>query len=331
MKMKRVGITTTVPLEPFIASGTLPVDLNNRFMTARDPAALVEEAQVNGFPRNICTWIKGLYASSKDLDGVVGVVRGDCSNTESLLETLSSEGFRTHPFSYPPDRSRKSLLMEIESLCGFLGCDPKECHDAAPYVEELRGLARKADLLRWRDLSISAENAHMIQLTSSDFNSDPEKWRKSVENVFTSRDYEGNDGISSRGPIRLGYVGVPPIITDIFPAIEGIGGEMVFFETQRQFTMPYPDEDWVGRYLNYTYPYEVESRIKDIKTEVKRRDIEGIVHYVQSFCHRQIDDILFRKEIDVPILTVEGNLPGPMDARTRLRLEAFVDMLEGVD
>ncbi len=49
--MDRVGLTTTVPLEPFLSSGKVPVDLNNAFITSNDPNELVEESQVRGYPR----------------------------------------------------------------------------------------------------------------------------------------------------------------------------------------------------------------------------------------------------------------------------------------
>jgi hypothetical protein len=49
---RRIGISTTVPLEPFMASGAIPVDLNNLFITSAVPNEFVEEAQVKGYPRN---------------------------------------------------------------------------------------------------------------------------------------------------------------------------------------------------------------------------------------------------------------------------------------
>jgi len=128
--------------------------------------------------------------------------------------------------------------------------------------------------------------------------------------------------------IRLAYIGVPPIITDIFQRIESIGGRTVFFEVQRQFAMPSGSKNWIDRYLDYTYPYDISSRVADIREQTARRKVDGIIHYVQSFCHRQIDDIIFRKELDLPLLTVEGNLPGPMDERTLIRIEAFLDILK---
>ena len=32
--------------------------------------------------------------------------------------------------------------------------------------------------------------------------------------------------------------------------------------------------------------------------------------------------------VKIPILTIEGDQPGKMDARTKLRIESFLDMLK---
>jgi benzoyl-CoA reductase/2-hydroxyglutaryl-CoA dehydratase subunit BcrC/BadD/HgdB len=83
----------------------------------------------------------------------------------------------------------------------------------------------------------------------------------------------------------------------------------------------------VEQYRRYTYPYSFFTRLEDIKKEIQRRHIDGLIHYVQSFCFRQVQDIILRQEIKLPILTVEGDRPAPVDARTRLRLESFVEMI----
>jgi MoxR-like ATPase len=67
--------------------------------------------------------------------------------------------------------------------------------------------------------------------------------------------------------------------------------------------------------------------VDDIKAEVARRRVDGIIHYVQAFCFRQIEDLILRKEIALPILTLEGNRPGKVDFKSRVRIEAFLDML----
>ncbi len=59
---KKVGITTTVPIEVIYAANMVPVDLNNLFIKSDEPQKLIEEAELRGYPRNICAWIKGIYA-----------------------------------------------------------------------------------------------------------------------------------------------------------------------------------------------------------------------------------------------------------------------------
>jgi benzoyl-CoA reductase/2-hydroxyglutaryl-CoA dehydratase subunit BcrC/BadD/HgdB len=91
--------------------------------------------------------------------------------------------------------------------------------------------------------------------------------------------------------------------------------------------MPGPAGSLTEQYLRYTYPYSIFERLADIRAETARRRVRGIVHYVQSFCFRQIEDILLRKEIGIPVLTLEGDMPGPLDGRSKIRIQAFVEML----
>jgi len=97
----------------------------------------------------------------------------------------------------------------------------------------------------------------------------------------------------------------------------------------RQFSMPYESPDLVERYLRYTYPYDVRSRISDIAQEVDKRRIRGIIHYVQSFCFRQMYDRLLREAVRVPVLTLEADRPGMVDGAALTRIEAFAEMLRG--
>ena len=91
--------------------------------------------------------------------------------------------------------------------------------------------------------------------------------------------------------------------------------------------MPEQIEDIVEQYRKYTYPYGIFYRLEDIKTEIKQRKLDGIIHYVQSFCFRQIEDMIIREKFDVPVLTIEGDNPAKVDARTKLRIESFLEML----
>ena len=57
---KKAAFTTTVPVEVILASGYIPLDLNNIFVSAENPSAFVEKAEFSGFAGSSCAWIKGL-------------------------------------------------------------------------------------------------------------------------------------------------------------------------------------------------------------------------------------------------------------------------------
>lgn len=320
-----IGITTTVPIEPVFASGNVPYDLNNVFISAKNPAKYIEFAEEAGYPSTVCSWIKGLYsvAIQENMDLVVGVVRGDCSNTDSLLETLENNKIKTYPFSYPYPKNNRSLNTEIEKFMHFLKVTNSQINQILPKIELARRLAWKIDELTYMENKIHSEENHIYLVSTSDFNSDLDLYIKNAKNLIETT--KERDPINHS--IRLGYIGVPPIFLDIYKFLEKNMAYVVFNEVQRQFSMPYPDLNWIDRYLEYTYPYSIFDRIKDIKKEIKKRNIDGLIHYVQSFCHRQITNMVIKENIDIPILTVEGNQPINLDERTKIRLESFIDML----
>jgi benzoyl-CoA reductase/2-hydroxyglutaryl-CoA dehydratase subunit BcrC/BadD/HgdB len=127
--------------------------------------------------------------------------------------------------------------------------------------------------------------------------------------------------------VRLGFAGIPPIFTDLWPFLSELGAAVVYHEFPRQFSMPYETPDLVEQYLRYTYPYDIEGRLADLKEAAATRRLDGLVHYTQSFCFRQMFDQYLRDHLDLPILTIEGDRPTRLDSRTRMRLEAFVDVL----
>jgi benzoyl-CoA reductase/2-hydroxyglutaryl-CoA dehydratase subunit BcrC/BadD/HgdB len=55
--------------------------------------------------------------------------------------------------------------------------------------------------------------------------------------------------------------------------------------------------------------------------------VDGVIHYVQTFCHRGIGDIIFRHALDLPVLTLEGNDEYILNQHLQTKIEAFLDML----
>lgn len=321
-----VGFTTTIPLEILVAAGRRPVDLNNIFITDPDPQGLIEEAELDGFPRNICGWIKGIYgiARRRGIETLVAVTEGDCSNTQALMEVLSLHDVTTVPFAYPYDRSEQSVRHEIDKLARFFGATPEGVREAKERLDRVREKVHEIDRLTWEENRVDGGENHYWQVCTSDMNSDIKRFEAEVDAFLL----EARGREPFRDGLRLAYIGVPPIVGDLYGTLEGMGARVVFNETQRQFSMPYRVDSLVEQYRRYTYPYDIFTRLEDIEREIARRQVDGVIHYVQSFCFRQIEDLIVRRRLKLPVLTLEGDRPGPLDARSRLRLEGFIEMLK---
>ena len=324
--MGEVGLTTTIPVEVLLAAGETPVDLNNIFITGPDPEALVARAELDGYPRNACGWIKGIYATAlcRGIEKVVAVTQGDCSQTHALMETLQAAGVEIIPFAYPYDRDRQLLAAQIQRFMDYFGVDEHQVEATRQQLRPIRQLCAKIDELTWKEGKVTGAENHYYQVCCSDFNGDVEVFHPQAQKFYQ----EARRRPVRNPAVRLGFMGVPPIITDLYEFIESLGAPVVFNETQRQFTMIEGlDEDLVTQYQRYTYPYDVFGRIADVNEQVKLRHLDGVIHYTQTFCFRQIEDLLIKPRINCPVLSLEGDRPALLDARNKLRLEAFVEML----
>ncbi|HEY8910348.1 MAG TPA: 2-hydroxyacyl-CoA dehydratase family protein [Desulfosporosinus sp.] len=336
--MAKIGLTTTVPVEVIYAAGDTPVDLNNIFITSSEAMHRVEEAELAGFPRNVCGWIKGLYSTalhSPEIQRIVAVTQGDCSNTHALMETWEVEGIGIIPFAFPYDRDPDMLRLQMDKLIETLGATWEGVNQQKTRLDQVRALAWEIDRLTWEENRVSGFENHLYLVSCSDFNGDPEGFAREMEGFIQtvgerkSLSERVRYGSRRKGrEIRLGFIGVPPIFPELYDFLEEHGARVVFNEVQRQFSMPFETEDIVEQYRLYTYPYKVFQRIEDIAREMERRQLDGIIHYTQSFCYRQIEDLIIRKKLECPILTLEGENPMGLDARTKMRVESFLSMLE---
>lgn len=324
--MNKVGFTTSIPVEVVLAAGKIPLDLNNIFIGSDHAKHYVDMAEEAGYPRNTCGWIKGLYAVAleTELEAVIAVMQGDCSNTQALMETLQMQDLKLLPFAYPYDRDVDMLRKEIEKLMRVFNVSWAEVERIRSDLLPIRNLCKELDTLTWQENLVSGEENHKYLVSSSDFNGDPSSFQTELSSFI--------EQVKKREPfkdqIRLAYIGVPPIFTDLYQALEDMGARVVYNEVQRQFSMPSESYDLVEQYQMYTYPYGAFARLEDIEAQLALRRVDGIIHYTQTFCFRQIEDMIYRKRINLPFLTLEGDKPGRVDARSRMRLEAFINMLK---
>jgi benzoyl-CoA reductase/2-hydroxyglutaryl-CoA dehydratase subunit BcrC/BadD/HgdB len=325
--MKKIGLTTTVPIEVLIAAGYTPVDLNNVFITSKDYLKYIDIAERDGFPKSLCTWTKGIYGACLEngIKEIIGVVEGDCSNTKALSDVLKLRGIKVYPFSFPHSHKIEDVENEINKFMTTFNVTIEEVEVVRKRLNGTRALAKEIDELTFMHNKATGFENHLYQVSLSDFNCDIDAFEVDLKKAICE--------MKNKKPIdrklRLGYIGVPPMTSDIYEFAENLNANFVYNEVQREFAFPRADSalNIFQQYYDYTYPYDTEFRIKELQKQIDLRKLDGIIHYTQAFCYRAIEDIVLKEKLDIPILNIEGDKLNTLDARTKLRLEAFLDML----
>ncbi|MDN5305339.1 MAG: hypothetical protein PWP46_2226 [Fusobacteriaceae bacterium] len=324
--MKKIGITTTVPIEVLLAAGYKVVDLNNAFIVSDDYREYIHDAEKYGFPKSMCAWIKGIYSAciSEGIKEVVAVVEGDCSNTKVLLELFKEKGIKLYPFSYPHSHKIEDITREIDNFISLFNVSIEEVENIRNKINIIREKAKKIDELTLEGKVSGFEN-HITQLCLSDFDGDLDKYDRFLD--------EKLEEIEKRTPdikkINLGLIGVPTMFSDLHEFVEKFDSRIIYNEVPREFAFPRATkyDNIYEQYYDYTYPYDIDYRIQELEKQIKDRKLDGIIHYTQSFCHRAMEDIIIKNRLNIPVLNIEGDKDDKLDARTKLRIEAFLDML----
>jgi len=325
--MKKIGLTTTVPIEVLLAAGYEPIDLNNVFITSEDYSKYIDIAEKEGFPKSMCAWIKGIYGACIDngIKKIVGVMEGDCSNTKALIEVFRLRGINIYPFSFPHSHKKEDIEIEIKKFMNIFNVSYEDIEKVRLRLNKVRELSKEIDRLSYIDNKVSGFENHLYQVSLSDFNGNVDKFERDLKRVISD--------IKKREPknmkLRLGFIGVPPMTADIYDYVEKFDASIVYNEVQREFAFPRASKalNIYEQYYDYTYPYDIEFRIAELKRQISERKLDGIIHYTQAFCYRAAEDIILKAKLDIPILNIEGDKLNKLDARTKLRLEAFLDML----
>lgn len=325
--MKRIGITTTVPIEVLIAAGYEVIDLNNIFITDGDYSKYIDNAERDGFPKSSCAFKKGVYgvAIKEDFKEIIGVTEGDCSNTKALEEVLSMKGIKVYPFSYPQTHKIEDIKTSLDNFIKTFDVSFKDVEKVRIRLNKIRKLITRLDELTYIDNKATALENHIYQVSASDFNGNYEEFESDLINKI--------DEIKKRKPkikkLRLGYIGTPPMTLDLYKYVENFNAQFVYNEVQREFAFPRAIncKNIYEQYYDYTYPYDINFRLKEINKQIDERKIDAIIHYTQAFCYRQIEHIVIKNCIRIPVLNIEGDKLNSLDARTKLRIEAFLDMI----
>jgi benzoyl-CoA reductase/2-hydroxyglutaryl-CoA dehydratase subunit BcrC/BadD/HgdB len=307
-----VAFTSTVPIEIIFASQKFPLDLNNIFVSSKNPNKFIDIAEMKGFPRNFCAWTKGLYGviskNKKNINKIIAVMEGDCSSNKSLFEFLDVENSKNNikiiPFSYPFDKNPNILKNNIEYLMNQFNVNwdnlmlvHKNLNRIRKKILKLENLFDKVSKLDFLDLDIESKkiffrlknlDLHIWQVSCSDFMGDYEKFERDFDEFWIKNNFEclykKIENIKNKKNsdiLRLGFVGVPTIIPEIYDFIDKKYKnkvKVIFNETQREFVFLkniFKEEDYktkevfiekyINQYLEYSYPYSINYRLKNIQ------------------------------------------------------------------
>lgn len=326
--MKKIAISTTLPLEILLNTDSQIVDLNNRFVLSPNAPEWLQQAERKGFPKSLCAWIKGLHGAclAEQPDLFIAVTEGDCSNTKGLNAILEHSGIKVQTFGYPQENSVENLETALKKFAEDLEVPWNQVLETWEALKPMRKLGVELDRLTYETNQVSGFENHLWLVSFSDFDGNLEDFKNRLTDFLE----KAKQREPMKQSIRLGYVGVPPMTADLYDFTESFGARVVFNEVQRQFAMPHSleAESIAHQYAAYTYPYSLQMRLEDIQKAIEERQLDGIIHYTQAFCHRALDDLILKDVLTCPILTIEGDQATQLDGRTKLRLEAFIDLLK---
>ncbi len=327
--MRKVAFTTTIPQEYIWAAGDIPVDLNNLFIVG-DSKDFIKSGEKHGVPRNTCSWIKGLMGAvvthQSEIDTLIAVTEGDCSNNHGLINLYRHfiPNLSVVAFAYPAGRDAFKLRYELDKLGEYFGVSYAQAMEAKAELDVIRKRLVVLDKLFYTKNNINVSDFQKLMVASSDFGSNLASYAKRVEDLISLSEISE----PQLSKIQIGYVGVPTIVSNLFSYLESQSTVVSYFEVENDFAMLSESEDIVQEYSNFNYPYDLEGRIVEIEKQIKLRNLKGIIHYAQAFCHRQLDDVILKSRLSVPVLTIEGDAPGELDMRTKIRIECFLERLK---
>jgi len=324
IERKTAGITALVPPETIYSAGWKAQDLNNGI-----PAS-------DARPRSkLCAWTAGwreaILKGAMRLEALIVVAGGDCHNALADGQSAARNVPATHFFFYPFDGDADYMRGQLEELERFLSVELGELDGRddglVREISKAKALGLKLDKAR-SEGEADPEKTFKTLVSFSDLEGDPAAFRKKVERLLADGDSKAKAQGGTAGP-RVALVGVPPIYRDFHLACADAGLQVVFDELPYEFLRLGGSDirELARSYSTYTFARPVDFRLKFLKQELKRRNVDGIVHYAQFTCHHLLEDGLLREELDWPMLTVQGDLPGEIPAQVRLRLEAFGELL----
>ena len=165
---------------------------------------------------------------------------------------------------------------------------------------------REIDRLTWQENLVSGQENHYFQVSSSDMNGDRTGLKRKWTPLSALPNAECCAQSESGSPIS-----VSPHLRGPLP-FSGVIGARGGFSRKPSASSPCPYEtaDLIEQYRSYTYPYDIFHRLailphRDGKAQGGwRHPLRPVILLLG-----QIEDMIVRKKLSLPILTLEGDKP----------------------
>ncbi len=308
--MKTTGISALVPPELVYSCKNVSIDINN-YVTSSDKIP----------SEKLCAWCaiwrEMILKKEIDIDKLVVVAGGDCHNALVEGQKVAKSGINTHYLFYPYDGDQIYFENQLKKLKDFLGGIKDTSYFKIIKNLKKRGLNIERERIQGK---IHPQDYFNTFISFSDLKSNLNLFKKELNSIKTL-ELEDN--------LKIGLIGIPPIYKDFHSTALSFGLNIIYDELPYEFVR-YSGENLSEiskSYSNYVFAQDIKRRIESINKEIERRKIEGIIHYTQYACHHYLEDSILRDEIDLPFITIQGDIPQKTPEQAKLRLEAFSEIL----
>ena len=288
-----------LPLSPFESIDAGPVLSGFRRALADGRGAdRIARAEALGLPRAASPLVKALVGWLVDREGgaIVAPVPGVLTDHRAALSALPACWTIRHlPLQFGAPAACADGLRRL------IGAAPSASGDA--------GEARRIGaMIREQEAGVRSSDRMAM-------------WLRDLQEPGPVGDPGPEDPARDRTPLLA--LGPWTLIEDLPIRIEALGGRVVWDEEGVQgAALARAVEPAVA--LSAWPALDPARRFREIRDAAARTGARGVVLVMEAFTGALLDEICLRGVLDLPILALDVEAPGPMDPARRLRLEAFL-------
>jgi len=338
-----------VPWEVMVAAGA-----QARRITGKNESTSAADGYL--YP-NICPYIKNVLSTAMDggleeLDGIV--FARSCDGMRRMYDVWNSHintGF-IYMLEVPGSNDGQAVQFfasQIRDFSDAIGnafkkkITDKSLREAIRKTNRVRQLMRNVMFLQ-QTAPLPISGSRVFEIGTSLFNMD---MQSSVEVLKACYQQSWGTGPTpaTRGKLRIMISGNVMDRPDLFQIIEGAGADVPVADlcTGLRHYSRSVDENGIDPYLALAQSYlgkphcartaSPVDRVEEMRGNVRKYAIDGVIVTSLKFCDLHLYDVPFimknLAEAGIPALFLENDYTFSSKGQSRVRVEAFLEMLEG--